>query len=103
MDENYKYQIYDDIFHLTKYHQRETTAIMELTIEVYKLAKCDAQYCNSRQRHYRVNDHNHSDQTSDTNEDELKYLSLYRDTMDTLHFYLFHLIEGGYRLNKNEE
>ena len=48
MDEVYKYQIYDDYYHLVKYHQNEINKIMT------ESTHCNLDSCNFANRHYRV-------------------------------------------------
>ena len=94
MDKIYNHQIFDDFHHLTQDHQSELKAIANLAIECYKLTTCDLSTCHYADRHYRTRQ-SHMQLKS---RDDTKYLNVYTEIMDSLHFHVFHLIEGGMRL-----
>ena len=93
MDTIYQSVVYDDFHHLTKHHQQESKAINDLAISQFALGKCELSVCQHSDRHFRVNGCNEES----INDDELKYFNLYKETMDGLHFYVFHLFDGGLR------
>ena len=95
MDTIYKHYVYDDFYHFTKHHQNEIESIMDLAIKSYKMTKCDSLTCDYSNRHFRVY------RIDNEHKEDIKYWSLYKETMDSLHFYIFHLIECGYRLSGN--
>ena len=93
MDKTYKHKVYDDYYHLTKYHQHELESIMQSAIESRRFIKCDLSICNFANRHFRVK----SDKSVAINHENQKYCDIYTQTMDSLHYYLFHLTETGMR------
>ena len=93
MDNIYKQQIYDDFYHLTKYHQSEMQSVMDFAISKYNISKCNLTTCAHSNRHYRLVDAKSND--------DCQYFDLYQETMDSLHFYVFHLAEGGMRWSNN--
>ena len=99
MDTIYQSQIYDDVYHLTKYHQNEIESILNLAIIAYKMEKCDLSHCTHSNRHFRVKQL----QKDNNNNNNNKYFNLYEETMDTIHFYVFHLIQGGLRVTNKSK
>ena len=97
MDIVYKYKMYDDFYHFTKYHQNEIESIMDLAIKLYQLSECDITICIYSDRHFKIN--NSEQYNKDNNNDDMKYFDIYKEMMDSLHFYLFHLITSGLRLS----
>ena len=95
MDEDYKHKIYDDYYHLTKSHQHELESIKQFAIESKKFSKCDLSTCNFANRHFRVDTAENSHYQ--TNKETMKYINIYVETLDSLHYYLFHLTETGMR------
>ena len=81
-------QIYDDYFHLTKYHQNQLKQIRNMLGST----KCELSSCNFANRHYRV---------YTTSSNNINY-NLYMEVMDSLHFYIYHLEETGLRSKKEE-
>ena len=99
MDTIYKHQVYDDKFHFTKFHQDDIESVSKLAITSYSCKPCDLSTCSYSDRHFRV-DQQVVDNKSTTNPDEMKYFNVYTEIMDSLHFYVFHLIDGGLRNSK---
>ena len=99
MDQVYKKHVYDDYYHLTKCHEKELKSIKTLATKSYKLTKCKLSTCQFSNRHYRV-DREDKDIKPRTNHNNktIKY-DIYLETMDSLHFYLFHLMDTGMRQN----
>ena len=88
----YKYQMIDDFNHMTHQHGQELDQIMEHCINEYKFIRCDIDTCDYSSRHYRVS----NDQHKSKNKMEPQEL-IYCDTLDSIHYYLFHLFQSGLR------
>ena len=84
---------------------------MNLAFKSYKLYECNISvylYCD---RHFRINksDEYKSQIDDDDVDDTMKYFDIYREIIDSLHFYVFHLMTSGLRmytkqdLNENDE
>ena len=98
MDTIYKSAVYDDFFHLKTYHGDEIKSILNLATSQYKMPKCPLSKCSHSDRHYRI-DQDATDNSAElSNGNDTKYFNLYRETMDALHFYVFHLEQGGLRI-----
>ena len=54
MDTIYKYQVYDDYFHLMKFHQNDIESIAELAVTSFSCKPCDLSTCSCSDRHVRV-------------------------------------------------
>ena len=67
-------KIYDDYFHLTKYHQNQLNEIKNMLGSIS--TKCKLSSCNFANRHYRV---------SDVSSNNINY-NLYIEVLDSLHF-----------------
>ena len=93
MDNIYKHRVYDDFYHLTKYHKHELEHITQFVTESNKFTECDLSFCNFANRHFGV-DNAGSDDSNITN---MQYNDIYFETMDSLHYYVFHLVETGMR------
>ena len=92
MEEVYKYQIYDDYYHLIRFHQNELNQIMT------ELTRCNLDSCNFSNRHFRVN----TTMTSSVdNKQEMTYLQSYIEVMDSLHFYIHHLQDSSLRFRND--
>eukprot|EP01084_Bolivina_argentea_P104805 187642_1 len=75
-------KILDDYIHLQKHHSHELYEINQLLTKEYELL-CDMSTCKYTSRHYEeIETKNVSDPT----------LNFYIQTMDSLHFYLFHAL-----------
>ena len=85
MSSVYNTKIYDDYFHLIKYHQNQLKQIKNILGSIS--TKCKSPSCNFANRHYRV---------SQTSSNDINY-NLYIEVMDSLHFYIYHLEECGLR------
>ena len=94
MDNVYSTQIHDDMYHLIKYHQTDLDKIYEeLVLNKYSFSKCDLSICTASDRHYRVI------KLKEIKTNDNKYLNLYIETMDSLHFLLYHLYDSSLRIN----
>ena len=102
MDKIYKKQIYDDYYHFTKCHEKELKLIKSFAIKSYKLDKCKLSKCKYSDRHYRV-DQDQNNRNRSNNDETMKYNDIYIETMDSLHYYLFHLTITGMRQNIDTE
>ena len=93
----YETQVFDDYFHLIKYHQNDIESIKD----EYQLNKCELQSSNPclyTNRHFQTDDILQKDIEND---DDSKYSNLYIETMDSLHFYLMHLHDCALRPSAN--
>ena len=81
MNTIYKYQIYDDFYHLTKCHQNELKEMKNLIIDTYQIATCDLYDCSFSDRHFRINKGDHASNGHGT-----KYLHIHKEIIDSLHF-----------------
>lgn len=102
MDTIYKTQIYDDFHHLIKCHQSELESIIiDFTVEKYEFIKCDGSICLYSNRHFGINDEQSLITINDTDHNDSKYLNIYIETLDSLHFYLMHLYDCSLRTRTN--
>ena len=70
--------------------------MMNLTIKSYKLFECDLSSCLYSDRHYKIINEPDDD---NENDEEMKYFNIYKEIMDSLHFYSFHLMTSGLRMD----
>ena len=96
MDTIYKHQVYDDKFHFTKFHQDDIESVAKLAITAYSCRPCDLSICSHSDRHFRVEPLLNNNSTTNSNED-MKHFYVHTEIMDSLHFNVFHLIDGGLR------
>eukprot|EP01084_Bolivina_argentea_P007290 13696_1 len=87
----YNETLLDDFIHLSKKHQHQLEDINIGLMQNYKFDTCDIKHCQYTSRHYR------SSSTENNNMDST--VNFYRNVMDTLHFFLFHLSDSGLRTN----
>ena len=102
MDEVYKHQVFDDYYHLIKFHQSQLEAILDLALNQYGIPKCNVSECDFANRHFRTNKDKEAiinNNNSTTN--NKSRLQLYIETMDSLHFYILHMHQFGYRVSLN--
>ena len=66
---------------------------MKSAIESNKFTKCDLSICNFANRHFRVD----TLQTVEKHKENTRHNNIYADTMDSVHYYIFHLTETGMR------
>ena len=97
MDTIYKHQVYDDKFHLIKFHQDDIESVIKLATTSYSCKSCDLSICSYSDRHFRVKQQLVNNKATTNTDDEMKYFHVYTEIMDSLHFYVFHLIDGGLR------
>ena len=98
MNDIYKERVLDDFYHLTKSHEGEIQQIMDSAINVAKFKKCSINKCEFANRHYRVNITQESDNVNAFD----SHWTLHSEIMDSLHHYIFHLFETGYRFNEKD-
>ena len=92
MDTIYKQQIHDDYYHLILFHQRQLTEIRSImTSSLYQLkSTCQLSRCEFSNRHLRmIRDNVHQD------------VDISSDTIDSIHFYLYHLYDVNLRNSAN--
>ena len=89
ISDEYKYEIYDDYYHMTKRHQHELHNITELASKKYGLT-CDLSTCSYSNRHFRTRKIDHTQ--------EMKHSNPYIEVMDSLHFYILHLFATSFRI-----
>eukprot|EP01084_Bolivina_argentea_P127292 225135_1 len=98
MNDIYK-QFLDDQTHLIKHHGDQLQEIKNKLIQKHKCTDCKLLSCHSTFRHYRL-----PSQKETIYLKELDPMSnFYVEAMDSLHFYLFHCFDVGFRVNKTEE
>ena len=103
MDTIYKHQVYDDKFHFIKFHQDDIESVVRLATTSYSYKPCDLAICTYSDRHFRVNQQAaHNKSISNCNDDAMKYFNVYTEIMDSFHFYLFHLTDGGLRGSRHD-
>ena len=96
---NYKYKIYDDFNHFTKYHQPQLEDVKQYAINNYNLAFCDLNECKYADRHYKVDENRFNNINNDDEHDMIS--EVYIETMDSFHFYLMHLYQSSLRIISN--
>eukprot|EP01084_Bolivina_argentea_P211248 359363_1 len=84
-------QLLDDYNHFINHHSSE---LEQITQSLKSKNKCQVTNCQFTTRHYRCNV---AERKITTNDELDTLLDFYRQTMDSLHFYLFHLYECGLR------
>ena len=62
-----------------------------------KFSKCNLKDCDYANRHFRVKDNDKSTSTPTTLDDLDPKVAVFSDIMDSLHYYLFHLFDTGFR------
>ena len=100
-----RYHILDDFHHLTMYHQHELIQIIRYGLDEYGIDKCQLHSCDHSTRHYRDIE-NKINEDNDNNNIPTSIdgtLDLYAHTLDSLHFYLFHLFDIGFRSHQVDE
>ena len=95
----YKYQVYDDFNHFVKFHQDQLQDVKQFAIDNYNLDLCDLSECKFADRHYEVNENIYGNISDDDMTSQV-----YIETMDSLHFFLFHLYQSSLRIiSKTDE
>ena len=103
MDTIYKHQVYDDKFHFTRFHQNEIESVSKLATSSFSCKPCDLSTCLYSDRHFRVNQTEVNDKASTNSAEDMKYFQVHTEIMDSLHFNVFHLIDGGLRDSKDNK
>ena len=99
MNNVYRHQILDDFHHFIKKHDSQLQEIIQYFINC---DDCDINQCQFTARHYRYRS-NEKEQIEIENNYKLdKYLNLNIDTMDSFHFYIFHLFQTSFRSTLNQ-
>ena len=93
----YDYQLLDDFTHLTNEHGEELQEISSSIIDNEMFSKCNFKTCQFTSRHQRLGNHENNGNTLDAK------LTFYKETMDSLHFYLFHCFDAGLRTIKHDD
>ena len=100
---NFTKQVYkhplliEDLHHFIKKHDKQLNNIIHYVINTGLCKECDIDSCKYSSRHYRV-------KTDDNNSDNIDpNLRLYGDSLDSFHFYLFHLYQVGLRCIEYKE
>ena len=89
--------ILDDNTHLVQAHGNHIQNINESLLNSAIFSECDIRKCAFTARHHRVNKNGDDVDVLDP------VLRFYKDIMDSLHFYLFHLYHCGLRVTKVED
>ena len=97
MNTIYHQQFLDDYHHLIKRHKDEIEEINEYFIREKSMINCSLPLCQYNSRHHRSK-HN----KQEINQFDRK-LTKYTDTLDSLHFYIFHLFDFGLRSTKQQK
>eukprot|EP01084_Bolivina_argentea_P238634 400903_1 len=85
----------DDYTHLINIHAHKLENIHKSLLLSNKFEICDIRKCAFTGRHEGMNDQNDKEKRADF------VLHFYENTMDSLHFYLFHLFDVGLRVSKS--
>ena len=99
--------ILDDYIHIITIHNDFIDDIYSLlNSSKYNFKKCNIIKCILTQRHNRNREQNvHSNEIKYNNnddDDDTEFL-FFRDIYDSIHFYLFHIYEFGFRITKKEK
>ena len=83
----------DDYIHFIKQHQHQIQEIKKEFIDNRGFTKCNIKTCPYTSRHHRV------DQKilNDNNSEENSSFDFFKETMDSLHYYIFHIFDSGLR------
>eukprot|EP01084_Bolivina_argentea_P238632 400900_1 len=92
---NVYHRFLDDYSHLINIHGHKLEDINKMLLLSDKFDVCDIKKCIFTSRHENTNNSNDNDSESDS------VLNFYTTTMDSLHFYLFHLFDVGLRVKSN--
>ena len=98
VNEVYKQQLtIQDFYHLRMKHDDQIQDILNFAMKNGTFTgECDIDSCQFASRHYRV-DHDRTSIKSDTDPCLVQAI----DTMDSFHYYLFHLFSTGFRIDPN--
>eukprot|EP01084_Bolivina_argentea_P316410 548450_1 len=89
----------DDYTHLVHDHGHEIEHIYKAMIGNEKFTPCNIKACSFTSRHYQIS----NDKTNINRSDKLdSILEFFKTEMDSLHFYLYHLFDIGFRTFKNK-
>eukprot|EP01084_Bolivina_argentea_P295965 509665_1 len=92
----YKTTLLDDFTHLVQKHGNHIQKINDELINTNKFKQCNINKCSFSTRHYRMETNTNNNNVFDP------ILKFYKDVMDSLHFYMFHLYDCGLRVTKSE-
>ena len=99
------HDIIDDYNHLDTIHGEQLHKIKEILLKTEIFKPCDIRKCKYTARHHETEEiqHNHRGRNKNKNEVRLDpSLHLFASTMDSLHFYLFHLFDTGLMVAEEE-
>eukprot|EP01084_Bolivina_argentea_P280657 480002_1 len=96
-EKQYK-SILDDFIHLIQNHNNDSdlNQIWKLAITQHDFVKCDINKCASKERYYRDRRNNKQHKMEDEN------VIFYRDLLDQIHCFIFHLYDSGLRIKKKD-
>ncbi len=89
----------DDYIHIITKHSNDLNQIYNLMIEKYNIKKCIFNKCLSAIRHHRNRLNDNIEQINE-NECDLEFI-FYKNILDSIHCYLFHLYDVGLRIKIN--
>ena len=84
--------VLDDYIHFIRHHQHEIEDIQNEFLKNRGFTKCHITNCNCTSRHHRVVGNSFSH-----NEDNILF-NFFAETIDSLHFYIFHIFDVGLRI-----
>eukprot|EP01084_Bolivina_argentea_P247681 414354_1 len=89
--------ILDDYIHIVSQHNstNDLDEIYHILRDNYQFLECDINQCGFSLRHYR---NRNTDQQVKNESDEDNNYIFYRDLMDKIHWYIFHLYDSGMRV-----
>ena len=87
----------NDYTHFINNHSEYIQEIADYLIKEKSFKICkDIKHCQYSQRHHRADEQTQVTQMSDS------HLNLYAETLDSIHFYIFHLYQVGLRSSKDD-
>ena len=96
-------QLLNDYNHLIRVHETDLEDINKWIIDpefsTFRIKECDLRTCNFTSRHQNKN----QDQELTSIADADNSFNFWQHTMDSIHFYLFHLFESGLRMTRNPQ
>eukprot|EP01084_Bolivina_argentea_P065726 119813_1 len=90
-------RLLDDYIHLINHHSHQLSEINQTLVHKYQFVQCDISTCVFTLQHHAIQ----IDENNDKNESDTP-LSFYKEKMNSLHFYLFHLQDSGLRITKTD-
>eukprot|EP01084_Bolivina_argentea_P234299 394456_1 len=93
--------ILNNYIHIINEHQDALSEIYDIIVSQFNFKPCELMHCVLMQRHNRNRTNLHETKQNSKNENDLQ-VSVWMDTMDSIHCYLFHLYDLGFRTKKVE-